>query len=86
MVKKLFADAGVQENTGLIPGSGISPRGIWQFPPVFLTGESHSQKSLVGYSLWGRKESEMTERLIMHVQYTFMSTNLKITHGKMTKF
>ena len=61
-------------------------RGIWQPTPVFLPGESHRQKSLVGYSLWGRKESEMTERLIMHVQYTFMNTNLKITHGKMTKF
>ena len=23
----------------------------------------HGQKSLVGYSLWGRKESYMTERL-----------------------
>ena len=29
--------------------------------PVFLHGKSHGQKSLVGYSLWGFKESETTE-------------------------
>ena len=27
-------------------------------PPVFLPGESHGQRSLVGFSPWGRKESE----------------------------
>ena len=31
--------------------------------PVFLPGESHGQRSLVGYSPWGRKESDTTERL-----------------------
>ena len=34
----------------------------WQPTPVFLPGESHGWKSLVGYSPWGRKESDMTER------------------------
>ena len=29
--------------------------------PVFLPGESHGQRSLVGYSPWGRKELDMTE-------------------------
>ena len=33
----------------------------WQPTPVFLPGESHGQKSLVGYSLWGHKESDMPE-------------------------
>ena len=33
--------------------------------PVFLPGESHGQKSLVDYSPWGRKESDMTERLTL---------------------
>ena len=28
-----------------------------------LTGKSHGQRSLVGYSPWGRKESDTTERL-----------------------
>ena len=34
----------------------------WQPTPVFLPGESHGQRSLAGYSPWGRKESEMTEQ------------------------
>ena len=29
--------------------------------PVFLSGESHGQRSLVGYSPWGHKESDTTE-------------------------
>ena len=33
----------------------------WQPIPVFLTGESQGQGSLVGCPLWGRKESDMTE-------------------------
>ena len=31
--------------------------------PVFWHGESHGQRSLVGYRPWGHKESDMTERL-----------------------
>ena len=31
--------------------------------PVFLPGESHGRRSMVGYSPWGRKESATTERL-----------------------
>ena len=30
--------------------------------PIFLPGESHGQRSLVGYSPWGDKESDMTEQ------------------------
>ena len=33
----------------------------WQPTPVFLPGESHGGKSLVGYSLSGLKESHRTE-------------------------
>ena len=33
----------------------------WQPPPVLLPGKSHEWRSLVGYSPWGRKESDMTE-------------------------
>ena len=32
--------------------------GTQQPSPVFLPGESHGQRSLAGYSPWGRKESE----------------------------
>ena len=35
----------------------------WQFTPVLLPGKSHGQRSLVGYSPWGCKESDTTERL-----------------------
>ena len=33
----------------------------WQPIPVFLPGESHGQRSLVGCSPWGRTESDTTE-------------------------
>ena len=35
----------------------------WQPTPVPLPGKSHGWKSLVGYSQWGHKESDTTERL-----------------------
>ena len=40
----------------------------WHPTPVFLPGESHGRRSLVGYSPWGRKESDTTERLHFHFQ------------------
>ena len=36
-------------------------RMAWQPIPVFLSGESHGQRSLAGYSPYGCKESDMTE-------------------------
>ena len=33
--------------------------------PVFLPGKFHGQRSLVGYSPWGRRESNTTERLTL---------------------
>ena len=39
----------------------ITWRRKWQPTPVFLPGEFHGQRSLEGYSPWGRKESDMTE-------------------------
>ena len=44
----------------------ISWRRKWQPTPVFLPGKSHGWRSLVGYSPWGHKESDMTERLHSH--------------------
>ena len=35
----------------------------WQPPPVLLPGKFHGRRSLVGYSLWGRKELDTIERL-----------------------
>ena len=35
----------------------------WQPTPVLLPGKYHGWRSLVGYSPWGHKESDRTERL-----------------------
>ena len=35
----------------------------WQPTPVFLLGEVHGQRSLVGYSPWSCKELDTTDRL-----------------------
>ena len=43
--------------------------------PVFLPGKSHEQRSLVGYSSWGHKESDMTEHMI-HPVYNKTIINL----------
>ena len=51
-------------DTGLIPGSGRSP-GEGNGSPL-LPGKSHGQRSLIGYSPWGRKESDMTEWCHFH--------------------
>ena len=42
-------------NLGSIPGLGRSPEKEMATHPVFLPGESHGQRSLMGYSPWGRK-------------------------------
>ena len=51
MVKNLPAKAGDAIDSGSIPGLGKSPGG----------GNGNGQRSLAGYSLWGCKESDMTE-------------------------
>ena len=44
----------------------ISQRRKWQPTPVFFPGTAHGGRSLVGYSPWGRKELDTTERLHFH--------------------
>ena len=53
---------------GSIPGSGgINPwRREWSPTPVFLPEEFCEQRSLVGYSPWGHKESDTTEWLSLY--------------------
>ena len=52
---------------GWIPGSGRIPWSRkWQLTLVFLQGESHGQRSLVGYSPQGCRESDPTEQSSMH--------------------
>ena len=66
--KERPANAGVTGDKGSIPGSGRFPgrgnRNLLQ--PVLLPGESHGQRSLVGCSPQGRKESDTTEHAHMH--------------------
>ena len=50
------------EDLGLIPGLGRSPEGGQGNPLQCSYLENlHGQRSLVGYSPWGHKESDMTE-------------------------
>jgi len=50
---------------GSIPGLGRSLGEGNGNPPVFLPGESHGQRSLVGYSPLGPRESDTTEQLTL---------------------
>ena len=42
-------------------------RRAWQPILMFLPGESHGQRSLMGYSSWGHKESDMTKGTLASV-------------------
>ena len=61
MVKNPLAHTGDLRDTGSSPGSG------------FLPGESYGQMNLVGYGLWGCKESYTTEHLSTAIQYIICS-------------
>ena len=67
-------------NRAEIPGTTLSSlmchikdnfpwRRKWQPTPVFLPGESHGERSLMGYSPWGCQEADMTEQLTL--SFTF---------------
>ena len=49
----------------LLELNDIRWRRKWQPTPVFLPGKSHWWRKLVGYSPWGRKESDTTEQLTL---------------------
>ena len=66
MVKNPPANAGDVRDKGLIWVRKIPWRRKWQPTSVFLPGESHGQRSLVGYSPWGHKELDTTEHTLTH--------------------
>ena len=71
MIKNPSASAGDEKDSGSILGPGRSSgAGNGNPPPVFLPGKSHGQRSLVGYSPWGCKESHRTEQT--HHTHTHM--------------
>ena len=67
-------------------GDGFDPW-VWKIPwgrewlatPVFLPGEFHKQRRLAGYSPWGHKEWDTTERLsFLHWLGNLDHTNLMV--------
>ena len=56
MIKNLPANAADVRDAGSTPW-----RREWLHLPVFLPGEFHGQRSLLGYSPWDHKESNTTE-------------------------
>ena len=61
-VKNPPANSGGHKRHGFGPWVGKIPwRRVWQPTPVFLPGESHGQRSLVGYSPRVHKGSDTTE-------------------------
>ena len=57
-------------NSLLLSYDMILRRRQWHPTPVLLPGKSHGQRSLVGCSPWGCKESDMTERLYFHFSHS----------------
>ena len=64
VVKNPSANVGDIRDVGSIPGWRRSPGGGCGNPLQYSCLENtHGQRSLVGYSPWGRRESDTTERL-----------------------
>ena len=61
MVKNPPANSRDIREASLIPESGRSPGREMATCSSTLAGESHGQRSLVGYSPWGHKQSGMTD-------------------------
>ena len=56
MIKEPMCQCRRCRRPGLDPWVGKIPwRRKWQPTPVFLPGESHGQRNLVGYSPWGHR-------------------------------
>ena len=53
----------------------------WQPTPVLVPGQSHGQRSLVGYSPWGHKVSDMTEHACAHKRTRPHISYLKIPYA-----
>ena len=56
-------------------------RRAWKPTPVFLPGESHGQRSLVGYSPSCHEELDMNEQLSTHIHIWICNQVLKIFKG-----
>ena len=69
-----FVKDKVSIHAWIYPWAGkIFSRREWLPTPVFWPGKSHGQRSLVGYSPWGHKESDKT-KLFHFTSLHFMDT------------
>ena len=83
MIKNLLA---VQETQVWSLGQEDSWRRKWLPTPVFLPGEFHGQKSLVGYSPWGHKESDRTEQLTLSLSMVVLVLGGKYLDPYLTQY
>ena len=69
----------MQERPGFDPWVGKIPwRRKWQPTPIFLTGKSHGQRSLMGYNPWGHTELDTTEQLTVSLLYFYWLCRLSL--------
>ena len=75
--------AGNVGDLGLIPGLGRSPgKKEWQHIPASLPGESHELRSLVGYSPWDHKESDMKVILLVEIKEEKRGCSIRKEHER----
>ena len=99
LVKKYHSSSGSDgkvsacnaEDLGLIPWVRKIPwRRKWEPTPVLLPEKFREWRSLVGYSPWGHKESDMTERLhflFMFLEELYINTsNPLVSRGLISLF
>ena len=76
MGKNLPTDVG---DLGLIPEEGRSPEGGHGNPFHYSCLENpHGQRNLVDYNPWGRKDTDMTERLTLSFSFTIQELQRKM--------
>ena len=85
MVKNLPANAGDMRH-GFDPWVGKIPwRRAWQPTPVFSPGEPQGQRSLAGYSPWGRKEPDLARTHTRTHTHTHTHTHTQFKNGYVVK-
>ena len=87
MINNCLSMQGMSRDVGSIPGLGRSPGEGNGNHSSTLAWEIHGQRSLAGYSPWGRKESGVTGGQnthmwrVLHVGLTLDSLSLSHTHS-----
>ena len=73
LVKNWLASAGDIRDTSSVPELGRFPqRRKLQTAPVFLPGESHKQRSLVGYSPWLAKSRTQLKHICIRLHQAIL--------------